>query len=80
MITTNNIKKIVIAAIVLLLSSCGYDVHNSTIRIISLDGKQDTINVNYVDNLHINYQFQLEDRTGAVKANFVRSFSQLQTK
>ena len=80
MITTNNIKKIVIAAIVLLLSACENDNHSSIVRINTLDGKQDTINVNYIDNLHINYQFQLEDRTGAVKANFVRSFSQLQTK
>ena len=73
-------KKIIIVAVVLLLAACEEGIHNSTIRITSLEGKEDTINVNYCDYLYINSDFQLADRRGAVKANFVRSFSQLKTK
>lgn len=80
MITTNNIKKIVIAAIVLLLSACENDNHSSIVRINTLDGKTDTININYYDHLYISGGFELVDGRGAVKANFVKSFSQLQTK
>jgi hypothetical protein len=80
MITVNNIKKIVIVAIVLLLTACQYDNHSSIVKINTLDGKTDTINISYYDNLYISGRFELLDGRGAVKANFVKSFSQLQTK
>lgn len=74
-------KKIIIAALVLLLTACtGYDNHSSIVKINTLEGKIDTININYYDHLYISTVFELVDGHGSVKANFVKSFSQLQTK
>jgi len=81
MITNNNMKKIIIAALVLLLTACREsDNHFSTVRIITLEGKEDTLNISYFEYLHITTSFELVDEHGSVKANFVKRFSQLQTK
>ena len=74
-------KIIITALILLLLVGCiDYNNHSSIVKINTLDGKTDTININYTDYLYIDSKYELLDRSGSTKAYFVRNFSQLQTK
>jgi hypothetical protein len=72
-------KKIIIVALALLLTACS-DNHTGIVKITSLEGNHDTINISYYGSLSINTDYNLVDSKSNVKAHFVKSFSQLQTK
>lgn len=69
MITTNNIRKITIVVLVLLLTACKYDNNISVVSDNILDGET-----------NISLSFELTDGHALVKVNSVRGFPQLQTK